>query len=790
MRATFPRRPALALLACLSLGSPDLAMAAPQLEGSAPRRFAGRPLTEALLELRADELKIVFTSEVVRPEMIVAVEPESAEPRRILAELLAPHGLEARHGPGEVIVVVPLPTAPGTDGEPVAPSYAEEEPEFVLYLAEELVVTPSKLSLLREQPVAPLALSRDDILALPHLGDDPFRALSLLPGVAGTDVSAEFHVRGGRRDETQILLDGQELYGTYHLQDYDSALSVVAPTHLESVDLYTGGFSAQRGDRMSGVLDMRTADPTGPYRTRLGASILSAEAGGAGSFGEGRGSWIAQLRRGSTDLAGRLLDSEDPRYWDAFGKLNYQLGGGNSLRANLLHADDELDFEEMTSDGSKDYQTDYLNSYLWLTHQSLLTEELLVETAVAGSRVERDRRGLELEEDVQFDIDDERELTVLELRQDWGFQPTLRHELGWGIGLRRWDAAYDYGGSIHFEDVLAQIRGETDVVTIFRDRFEEDDSSAHLADRIRLGESLILELGLRYDRHSLTDESRWNPRVNLAWALGEQSVVRVAWGRFDQSQRPYELQVEDGESEFQPVERSEHQVLAFEHAFTTKAAGSTGLRVEIYRREVENPRPRWENLYEPINQFQEAEPDRVQVVAERAFAEGVELFVRGNLGRRAGWWLNYAWASTEDEIGGERVRRQFDQTHAVNLDLDVRPNDRWSLNLAWRYHTGWPTTPLGLEAVVDEEGEITYVPVLGAPYSERLPDYHRLDLRASRRWERAHGTFVLYLDVQNVYDRQNAAGFDFEIDEEAGTVNPDPEHWPGFLPSLGVSYEF
>ena len=48
---------------------------------------------------------------------------------------------------------------------------------------------------------------------------------------------------------------------------------------------------------------------------------------------------------------------------------------------------------------------------------------------------------------------------------------------------------------------------------------------------------------------------------------------------------------------------------------------------------------------------------------------------------------------TEDEIAGERFPRGFDQTHALNLDLDYRLGDHWTLNLAWRYHTGWSTTP-------------------------------------------------------------------------------------------------
>jgi hypothetical protein len=46
------------------------------------------------------------------------------------------------------------------------------------------------------------------------------------------------------------------------------------------------------------------------------------------------------------------------------------------------------------------------------------------------------------------------------------------------------------------------------------------------------------------------------------------------------------------------------------------------------------------------------------------------------------------------------------------------------------------------------------------------------------------------VDVQNVYNRQNLAGFDVEVDEDAGVVRIDEEHWPGIFPSLGVTWAF
>src|SRR5262245_15616767 len=65
------------------------------LAGTAAADWLGRPLTEALRELQSRGLRIVFTSQLVRPEMRVEAEPSSGDPRRILDEILAPHGLRA-----------------------------------------------------------------------------------------------------------------------------------------------------------------------------------------------------------------------------------------------------------------------------------------------------------------------------------------------------------------------------------------------------------------------------------------------------------------------------------------------------------------------------------------------------------------------------------------------------------------------------------------------------------------------------------------------------------------------
>src|SRR5262245_42186048 len=72
-----------------------------------PERWVGLSLEQALQALQAEGLNVLFSSEVVRPEMQVAAEPRSRKPRQVLDEVLAPNGLEARRGPGGAWLVVP-----------------------------------------------------------------------------------------------------------------------------------------------------------------------------------------------------------------------------------------------------------------------------------------------------------------------------------------------------------------------------------------------------------------------------------------------------------------------------------------------------------------------------------------------------------------------------------------------------------------------------------------------------------------------------------------------------------
>lgn len=857
-----PRRVGQVIAAVLlSSGSPGFgwvvaAEPVPAAAHEAADALAGRPLADVLRDLQSGGLAIVFTGEVVRPEMKVRVEPSSRDPLAILQEILAPHALEAREGPDGVLIVIAASAGGQTPAriegrviaagdrrglagaavrvletgsertvdaegrfslESIAPgrytleavaagfldqrvrvslaSAAEHRVVFRLhsqpYLEEEIVVRPSRLTLLGEGSQSSFPLGRDDIERLPHLGDDVFRATSMLPGTAANDVTAQFSVHGGRRDEVKILLDGQELYEAHHLKDYDSALSIVSAQALAVADLSTGAYPASQGDRMSGVLDLRTSDPPPGRRHRAGASVLDVQASSTGTFSGERAGWLVTGRRGSIDLAQRFLDDEDPSFWDVFGRMEIDTGVG-LLSARALVASDELEVAKADEEGFEHLENDYRSSYGWITHQGAPGARLLLESSASWAGIRRDRGGVASEEEGSFALRDQRDLEVLGLSQSWSYDLGDRHFARWGGELRRYDAAFDYEKVLDPELViLAPFSPPRLTEHAFAGDVDGDHLGLWASDRATLGDRLSAEAGLRFDRHTASGDEVWSPRLNLAFRVGERGVLRGGWGRFFQSQRPYELQVEDGRESLFPAELSVHSVLGYETRLRASGLGLEAVRLEVYRRAVEDPRPTYENLLEPLNVFPETEPDRVLVSPERRTAEGVELLLRGRRGDRFAWWLAYAYARAEDRVVGVAIPRSLDQPHTLVVDVDRRLGRRWHVNVAWRYHSGWPTTPVEAFRVPDpDDPEAELVAAFGALRSERLALYHRLDVRASRQWDVPRGRLVFFVDVQNLYDRRNLAGFDVELDEDAGSVLLEEERWPGIFPSMGLSWEF
>ncbi|MEK7728101.1 MAG: TonB-dependent receptor, partial [candidate division KSB1 bacterium] len=579
----------------------------------------------------------------------------------------------------------------------------------------EIVVTPGSFDIMREESAAQQTLSREDIQSIPQFGEDIYRAVKRLPGIASNDYSARFTVRGGEHNEVLVLLDGLELYEPFHLKDINGGgLSIIDVQAIGGITLMTGGFPAEFGNRLSGVFNITSASPSATRRrTSLGISFLNARFMSEGTFADNKGQWLFSARRGYLDLVMDLVDPESnfrPTYYDVLSKVEYRLSRAHTLGFNILHAGDHVDFEE---DGSF-AATNYGNSYAWLTLKSFLSTKLFAQTVASVGRVTQDREGRDTYNNatqIRAEVNDARAFYVYALKQDWTYSPNARHLLKWGAGLKELRAEYDYFNREQFRTATAV--GYDSVALALAPRGQI--FNAFVAKRLRLTSAWTIELGLRYDRASYTDGEHISPRLNFAYALGANTTLRAGWGKFWQEQGIHELQVEDGDGDFHEAELAEHRVLGLERQFHN----GVNLRLEGYHKKLAQLRPRYYNLAGELEFFPEVAVDRVRLLPAGGEAKGLEIFLKRDLNGKLSWWGSYAWARVADRVTGREVVRNFDQRHTLYLDLTYRPSSRWRLNLAWQYHTGWPVTPARIERVSGPDGIVQYQTIYGDLNTER-----------------------------------------------------------------------
>ena len=285
------------------------------------RLSAGATLESALASLNAHGFRIVYSSALVRPGMTLAETPKSTSIEALLREILTPWSLRAvRAANGDWLIVGDIVSSTSADSEP----YRDEIDDDHFETIETIDVTASRVRL-ATAGASETFLDRDDVQRMPHLADDAVRMLKILPGVTGGDYSAALNIRGGRREEALLNVDGAEIHNGFHFRDIDGALSVLDTNLVQGIDFITGGMTAEYGDYMSGVVGLQTRRPSpdDEYRSGLGISFVSAFGRTSGTFAGDRGSWQLSARRGFLDVLMERVVAEDeqltPRYTDVFG---------------------------------------------------------------------------------------------------------------------------------------------------------------------------------------------------------------------------------------------------------------------------------------------------------------------------------------------------------------------------------------------------------------------------------------------------------------------------------------
>ena len=149
-------------------------------------------------------------------------------------------------------------------------------------------------------------------------------------------------------------------------------------------------------------------------------------------------------------------------------------------------------------------------------------------------------------------------------------------------------------------------------------------------------------------------------------------------------------------------------------------------------------------------------------------------------------WLAYTFSRSErrDDPSQPFHAFDYDQTHVLDVIGSYRLGKGWTAGARWRFATGNPYTPY-TGGVADFDAG-AYAPITSPQTnSARLGAFHSLDLRVDKTWEFRAWKLTAYLDVRNVYNRQNPEGQVYNFDYSRSS----PISGLPILPMLGLRGE-
>ncbi|MEO0558611.1 MAG: TonB-dependent receptor [Bacteroidota bacterium] len=681
----------------------------------------------------------------------------------------------------------------------------QSRPTFVLFELREATVGGEEVTVAAgffddapDAPVSVQALGPEEIRRTPGGQNDISRSLLSLPGVStGVDNRNDLLVRGGGPSENAYIVDGIEIPQINHFATQGAAggaLGLLNVDFIREATFYTGGFPVRYGDAASSVLviENRPGSPgllSGDVTVGATETALSLD----GSSGEDF-NWTFSARRSYLQLLFELIDLPiRPSYWDFQSRVEWDVSQKDRLvyfglwaidNFDLVQPEDPDDFEgrEIASRVLDNDQRGYTQGVSW---RHLIPNGFFT-TAVSRSVQEFefadvDETGTDL-------LSNDAVEAVWRIRTDGDLRIAPGVTLGVGGGasretiettfFQRATPATPFPNDLRFTTDLGVTKG-----------FGYGQITARA-----LGGKLALTGGLRADALDFLDNAfSVSPRASATYELTDQWQVSTALGRFTQSPELVALSVqEDGAFVNRQLEWID--VMQGVVGLAVTPIPSLRLSAEGYYKAYDNypvsasdPRVSLANLGGDFG-FVGAEP-LLSVGEGRAY--GVELSGQKKLTKRV-YGLGAYTLGWSEFTGADGIYRpsSWDVRHTVSTTGGIRLGN-WEIGSKLTVQSGRPFTPFNLEAS-EEEYALSRRGVrdLDRLSAERTPWYARWDIRVDRRFGLGRfGNGVVYLDIQNILDRENV----FSLEYTEDPAEPDrlrEQTNVGRLPTIGFSIEF
>lgn len=657
-------------------------------------------------------------------------------------------------------------------------------------------VRKSKEVYISQTTIKPVQLTR-----IPSVGGEPdlVQYLQVLPGVVFSgDQGGQLYIRGGSPVMNRVMLDGLTVYNPFHSI---GLFSVFDSDILKSVDVFSAGFGAEYGGRISAIVDVKTRDGnktnfagkinSSPFNSKLllEGPLKKYTPGGSSS------SYILSYKNSYLDKSAPLIypyiDGGNLPYSfsDLYAKMSINSADGSNINFYGFNYTDQVNFPNSTS-------------YNW-TSNGLGTKFLLIpsysKTLIDGGINYSDYFISQQESDNK-----PRSSGISGYNVNLNFTYFLREsdELKYGLEMNGFKTEFEIYNS--FNRRISQFENTTEI-------------NGYINYLRNFNNKLLTETGLRLQRYASLQENSFEPRLRAKYIINTRWRLKASAGKYSQNlmsavsdrdvvnlfygflSGPRELpKIFDGEPVESKLQKARHAVFGVEYDINS----ASELNVEGYIKDFTqitniNRDKIFDNT--PENQFRPGYL-RENYIVERGQAYGYDITYKFE---NKQWyvWAVYSYNIVNRFDGRRTYQPHFDRRHNINLvnSYDFGEDLKWSANLRWNYGSGFPfTLTQGFYELLNfaDGASTNYVQDngdLGILYDDlnkgRLPYYHRLDASIKRKIkikkpsnpEEFNKAEVIF-SITNVYNRANIFYFD--------RVNYQRENQLPILPSLSLSYSF
>ncbi len=656
--------------------------------------------------------------------------------------------------------------------------------------------------------------------------NDPSRIMSNFAGVTNTqDGSNDIIIRGNSPKYIQWRLEGIQITNPNHFADQSSvggSISTLNNNLLSASDFYTGAFSPEFGNALSGVYDVRLRTGNNEKMEAVfGFGLIGTDFTLEGPFKKGYGgSFLVNYRYSTASIIADLGLIDDlggvPKFQDAafkvvlptkkFGLFSFF---GLSGISSFLFEDVKPSFWETPGDnGMKGSITEDFDKGAHLlntgmNHTMTLSNRSFIKTTLSYSN-----------EGINDGVFESQAIKIYDSQNVFLRDSIVDRRLNFKNDLKKsaYRGAVTYNNKISSRHkiqigtkyaYLTHKSNQSQLTDGTGERFTLADFNEHISSlrnfvswKYRVNKKLTLVSGVHHMNVILTKENTIEPRIAVNWKLNNKNSIHAGYGNHStmESIHHYFTKVnnEGGTISESNKElgllKANHFVVGYEKRIGKNLMAKVeGYYQDLYDIPVENDST---SFYATINEGLDSR--YVDLVNEGTGENyGVEFTLERFFDKNYYYLINASlYESKYIALDGIERNTQYNSNYLVNFlvgkefeDLGKKNNQTLGLNAKVFFGGGKKIIPL----LRDSEGNLDVDPDnnqfwdYAKAYENKLEDVYQVIVSASYKWNKPKGTHELFLNLDNVTNTKGRIS-EFYDEEEPDSIGYLTQF--GFFPNL------